>query len=111
MSPIGVTELVAPRILLVCHVQRLYQVDLGRWEHTSRDPAIWATGPGLETRVWSAVDLAIPWRSLAIRPDQEDLETQADLGRWEHTTRDPAIWATGLGLETRVWSVADLAIP
>ena len=54
---------------------------------------------------------AIPWRSLLIRPNQDDLETQADLGRWEHTTRDPAIWATGPGLETRVWSVVDLAIP
>ena len=66
----------------------------------------------METRVWSAVDLAIPWPSLAIRPDQDDLETQADPGRWDHTSRDPAIWATGPGLETRsgrssIWQSRD----
>ena len=49
--------------------------DLGLWEHTSRDRAISSSSVGLETRVWLVVDLAIPWRLLAIRPDQEYLET------------------------------------
>uniref|UniRef100_A0AAV1TZN6 Uncharacterized protein n=1 Tax=Peronospora matthiolae TaxID=2874970 RepID=A0AAV1TZN6_9STRA len=47
--------------------------------------------------------MAIPWRSLAIRRDLDDVETQADLGPLECVLRDRANRVMGRDPETEAW--------
>ena len=80
---------------------------MDKWRYGS----IWTIELGHETKARLVVDLVIPWRKVAIRPNQDHLETQVDLGLLEYTPRDLAIWTTGLGLEIKVRLIVDLAIP
>uniref|UniRef100_A0AAV1TPK7 Uncharacterized protein n=1 Tax=Peronospora matthiolae TaxID=2874970 RepID=A0AAV1TPK7_9STRA len=60
---------------------------------------------GMETRVWSAVDLAILWGLWAIWLGLDGAETQADRGPLGCVLRDRAIRATGRDPETETWWV------
>uniref|UniRef100_A0AAV1UBM5 Uncharacterized protein n=1 Tax=Peronospora matthiolae TaxID=2874970 RepID=A0AAV1UBM5_9STRA len=76
------------------------------WDDRSIPPAIRRSrwhGDEMETRVWSAVDLAIPWGLWAIRLGLDGAETQADRGPLGCVLRDRAIRATGRDPETETW--------